>query len=102
VKPSYDGNWRYEHLVAIKQQLEDMLRTGEDYGDVREHLTAVEGEIAKRRYVLIAVWDGRIVREYGRWRSEEEGKKQAEQMGLPVGADFTLGGKPFKTIVRRW
>jgi hypothetical protein len=100
MKPNYSG-WRYEHLIQTKSALEEMLWTGDDFPDVREHLIAVEREIGLRRFVLLAVWDGRIVKEYGRWQNEKECLEHAEQMGLPVGGDFTLGGRPFKTLVRR-
>lgn len=100
MKAKYE-EWRYEHLTLTKAALEEMLWTGEDHADVRDHLNAVEAEIATRRYVLLGVWDGRVVKEYGRWRTDQQCFQMAETMGLPPDGDFTLGGKPFKTIVRR-
>jgi hypothetical protein len=51
---------------------------------------------------LLGIWDGRIGEEYGRWRTEKECHDFAEQVvGLPAGADYTLGGKTFRLIVRR-
>jgi len=45
--------WSYEQLVGIREQLEELLRIGEDYPDVRAQLKAVTEELAKRAFMLV-------------------------------------------------
>lgn len=100
MNPNY-ATWTYEQLEKAREQLEELLRIGEDYPDVRTQLKAVADESAKRSFVLVGILSGRIVKEYGRWPTEEKGKEAAAGMGLPVGQDFVLSGQSFKTAVKR-
>ena len=100
MKMSYE-KWRYSDLLSVKEQLEDLLQSGEEYFDVRAQLKAVDEEILKRTFVLSAEFDGRLVKEYGRWASKEECIEQAETMGLPVDVNFTLGKLLFRTIIQQ-
>jgi hypothetical protein len=102
MNPDYYSGWRYEHLLTIQEQLEDILQEGEDCADVRHHLRAVNAEIPRRVCGLMAHWNGQVVREYGRWRSDKECYQQAKDMGLDVSRKFTVGGKPFETFIRHY
>ena len=92
----YD-EWSYANLLNLKDQLEENIRSGEP---MRAVLIEVNKEIAERRFALVGVLGGRIVTEYGRWKSHVRCEEQAAGMGLPIGAKFELGQQPFETTIR--
>jgi hypothetical protein len=93
---NYDG-WSYANLLDLKEQVEDSTRSGQP---VRTVLLAVNKEIAERRFALVGVLAGRIVKEFGRWKSRERCDEQAKAMGLPVGTPLEFEKERFETIVR--
>ncbi|MFV0443900.1 MAG: hypothetical protein ACK5Q5_10045 [Planctomycetaceae bacterium] len=93
--------WSFDNLKCIRDQLEESLRCGEDYPDVRDQLVAVEREIANRRFCLVGTLSGRIVKEYGRWSTRQQCEASAEQMGLPVRTEFELSGQRFQMEVKQ-
>jgi hypothetical protein len=90
----------YNCLSRMKNGLEGLIQHGADYPDVREQLKHVENELATRTHRLIGKFDGNEVVEYGRYRSVEECQKAAENIGTPIGTDFELQGRPFKTEIQ--
>jgi hypothetical protein len=93
---NYD-HWSYANLLNLKEQVEDSIRYGQPMGVV---LLEVNKEIAERRFILVGVLGGRIVKEYGRWKSRERCEEQAKGMGLPVGTAFEFEKQHFETVVR--
>jgi hypothetical protein len=93
---NYD-HWSYINLLNLKEQLEDSIRNGEP---MRAVLLAVNKEIAERRFALVGVLGGSIVKEYGRWKTRERCEEQAKAMGLPVGTPFEFEKQRFQTVVR--
>ncbi len=93
---NYD-EWSYANLLNLKEQLEDSIRRGQP---LRSVLLAVNKEIAERRFALVGVLGGNIVKEYGRWKSRARCEEQAKRMGLPVGTPFAFAKQRFETVVR--
>lgn len=93
---NYD-EWSYVNLLNLKEQLEDSIRSGQP---MRAVLLAVNKEIAERRFALVGVLGGTIVKEYGRWKTLERCQEQATAMGLPVGTPFEFEKQRFETVVR--
>jgi hypothetical protein len=93
---NYD-DWSYANLLNLKEQLEENIRGGQP---MRAILLAVNKEIAERRFALVGVLGGGIVKEYGRWKNRERCEEQAKRMGLPVGSPFEFEKQRFETVVR--
>ena len=100
MNPNYE-NWQFEHLLNIKEQLEEDLSDDDALIQINPLLVAIDNEIKKRKYALVGEFDGKIVKEYGRWQSPEICKERAEIMGLPVEVKFNLDGRTFRTLVQQ-
>ena len=93
---NYD-DWSYANLLNLKEQLDDCIRSGQP---MRAVLLAVNNEIAERRFALVGVLGGGMVKEYGRWKRRDRCEEQAKRMGLPVGTPFEFEKQLFETAVR--
>jgi hypothetical protein len=89
--------WSYTNLLDIKEQLEESIRGGEP---MRSVLLAVNKEIAERRFALVGVLGGRIVKEYGRWKNHQQCEEQARTMVIPLGTAIELDNQRFEVAVR--
>ena len=95
------SKWSYSDLMTAKNQIEEILQAGENYPDVHEHLLKINTELDGRTFILEAEFDGKVVKEYGRWATEDQCKERADLMGFPVGCEIELRGKQFRTVVRQ-
>jgi hypothetical protein len=84
----------FDRLIAIRQLLEELVLDSAGWPDLRKHLDEVKNEMERRRFRLVGRWGG-AVKELGRWRTAEQCEKDAELMGLKVGA-YQLEGRPLE------
>jgi hypothetical protein len=95
------GEMTYKSLQSLAEGLKNLIVAGEKSSDIEEQLKLVETELAQRTWRLCGEYDGREVAEYDRLRTEDKCKQMARAMGLPIGADLRLDGRPFRIKAER-
>jgi hypothetical protein len=72
----------FSGLLSRRAAMRELIQS--DYGSRGDqaYLDAVEDEIANRRHRIVVTVNGQSVRELGKWRNEDQCRKQLEDMGL--------------------
>lgn len=90
-------NWSFRNLLRLKADLEKEIVGGQP---LQGTLTACNAEIAARKFALVGVHDGKVVKEYDRLRTAAACEDlAADALGFPVGVEQELNGKTFYTRI---